>query len=143
MKSLNPLGLVLLSVSEGATTPVPPNGVGSLAYSSTLTKIVSWNGTSWTSGTATTYQTEVNFGASGTRAPRTFTVANTAATLGLKVLAQQSADAATGKFADEAEFDTLDVIGSIATTGNVFFIVAPARGGNYLLGKFKINYTLG
>lgn len=46
MKDLSTRGLVSLAISVGATTPVPSSG-NPIAWSTTLSEFVFWNGTSW------------------------------------------------------------------------------------------------
>lgn len=47
MRFYNPPTLPNIAIAAGATTPVPAQGVGSLAWSTTLNTVVSWNGTVW------------------------------------------------------------------------------------------------
>lgn len=50
IESLSVVGLVVLAIAEGATTPAPTRS--GWAWSSTLSKPVYWNGTRWRSVTS-------------------------------------------------------------------------------------------
>jgi hypothetical protein len=48
-KNISPVGLVSLAIADGATTPVPKDGAGSLVWSSVTGTTMVWNGTAWSS----------------------------------------------------------------------------------------------
>jgi hypothetical protein len=53
MKQLAPLNLPKLAIAEGATSPIPSAGVGAIAFSTTLDKIVVWVSSGcWSSGSS-------------------------------------------------------------------------------------------
>lgn len=84
-------------------------------------------------------QTEVDFGATPTLTG-TFTISDAAVQVGSKIVAAQSADAATGREADENDMDPLDVAAGIATAGG--FTIYAKAGNGPVVGKFKINYLV-
>lgn len=47
MRFQNPITLNSLAIANGATTPVPGGGAGSMAWSTTVNGTVTWNGTAW------------------------------------------------------------------------------------------------
>lgn len=90
-----------------------------------------------TIGAAT--ETELDFGSTPVFSG-VFAVADAAALTTHKVIISPSYAAATGKTADENEFDSLVLAGYVATNGTVN-IVAHAVPGP-VVGNFKVNYIL-
>lgn len=82
---------------------------------------------------------EVDFGTAPTES-RTVTVTVADALVTHQVLAVQSGVAPTGRSADENEMDPLLISGR-ATNGSVVFNIKALDGP--VVGKFKINYSLG
>ena len=145
MKFGSAIGLPALAIAEGASMPVPVNGAGSLVFSTSAVRLMVWTGLVWTSGISpfAITQVEIDFGTSGTSAGRTFVITDSNAVVGKKVLASQAGDAPTGKGYDEAEVDPLIVAGSITQNGFINLTVTCGEAINYLVAKYKLNYSLG
>jgi hypothetical protein len=85
-------------------------------------------------------QVEIDFGNVATKATKSFVVTDSNVTASYKIIANQSADAPTGKFSDDNEFDQLQV-SATAGNGSITIFVTPLSG--MVIGKFKINYIIG
>ena len=89
---------------------------------------------------ATITQIEVDFGVTPL-AEQTFSIANTDAVVGSKIMAVLAYDTPTGKDLDEIEMDDLVIKCGNATTG-FFNMLIRSVDGSYLADKFKINYII-
>ena len=85
------------------------------------------------------YTAEIDFGQQS-YTEKKFVIPNSNAANGLRIVATQSFEAATGKSEDENEFDSLLLTGK-CTDGNVIIYARAVPGP--VAGPFKINYTIG
>jgi Protein of unknown function (DUF2793) len=84
-------------------------------------------------------EVEIDFGATALRS-RKFTITDAAATAASKIIATQSGKAATGRFADENEWDQLHLR---AVPGAGSFTLHAACLTGRVSGKFKVSYLIG
>lgn len=85
-------------------------------------------------------QVEVDFGTTPLY-EQTFSIANSLAAVGSKIIANIAYDAPTDKDLDEIEMDDLVIKCGNATTG-FFDMLIRSVDGSYLADKFKINYII-
>lgn len=90
-------------------------------------------------GAATIFETEIDLGLVPVKA-KTFTIVNAGVAPGMKIVATQSGNAATGRNANENEWTILSAR-AFAKTG-AFDLYVDCLNGT-ALGKFKFNYIIG
>lgn len=90
-------------------------------------------------GSVTVYETEIDFGSTSSNS-RKFTITDANVNTSSKVIAVQSAKAATGRKADENELT--DLICSVDPKSGSFDLFVKCTNG-LAHGKYKINYIIG
>lgn len=90
-------------------------------------------------GAATIYEIEIDFGSTPVKSKK-FTITDAGVSTGMKIMVDQSGNAATGRAADENEFTVLSAR-AFAKTGSFDLYVDCLNG--LASGKFKFNYMLG
>lgn len=99
-------------------------------------------GASGPTNAATLYTATLAFGYPAAQA-KTFTIANAAATVGCKVVAQISGNTPAGTDFDEYELDTFQIIGRCTTAGQITMLAVATNAQSRIGGTHNINYTLG
>jgi len=141
VKALDFIALRQIAVNVGDTTP-NPGVAGAIAWSTTITAEVIWNGSSWqrtSLATALTLtQVEIDFGSTPVRSAR-FTVTDAAVSGGSKVAVWESGVAATGRADGDHLWDSI-AYAAIPGTGQ-FTLDAFATG--FVVGKRNVIYQIG
>ena len=126
-----------LALAVGATTP-NPGVAGATAWSTTLGKLVAWNGTSWQlttpAGSVALAQATVDFGATANWG-KTFAIADAAATPASKVVMTPAPDS------DEYDMDNFACAAYCAVAGTITAFIQALPGP--VSGTRKFNYLLG
>jgi hypothetical protein len=141
--------MAIIIKPKRSTTPgnVPTLNAGELGINIADKKIYMGDGASAVlivngaaaAGSASIYETEIDFGTTNAVYNKTFTITDASVTSTSKIIVYQSGSAATGRQADENELETLN-FAAIPGTGS-FTLYAKCM--NRVSGKYKINYMLG
>jgi hypothetical protein len=122
MKSLSFLGVPDLAVAEGDASPNP--GYRCLAYSTVLSKLVRWNGTTWNAvdttggggGSSVWTEVTINFGTKPTTS-KSFVITDASVNSSQKIIVAPSGNPPSGRYSDDWEWDSINFAAK-AGTGN-------------------------